>query len=101
MAGTSLGSAYVQIVPSAQGIKGSLTGILNGEAGVAGDNAGKTISGKIKGAIAAAGIGVALGAALKKSLNVGAELEQTYKGGLDTIYGDAAEKAREIGRAHV
>lgn len=98
MAGTSLGSAYVQIVPSAQGIKGSLTGILNGEAGVAGDNAGKTISGKIKGAIAAAGIGVALGAALKKSLNVGAELEQTYKGGLDTIYGDAAEKAREYAR---
>lgn len=98
MAGTSLGTAYVQIVPSAQGIKGSLSNILGSEAGAAGDGAGKNIAGRIKKAIAAAGIGMAVGAALKKSLDIGAELEQTYKGGLDTIYGDAADKARQYAR---
>ena len=30
--GTDIGKAYVQIVPSAEGIKGSITNVLNGEA---------------------------------------------------------------------
>jgi len=35
-----LGKAYVQIVPSAEGIKGSISGVLNGEATAAGKTAG-------------------------------------------------------------
>ena len=50
----TIGTAYVQIVPSAKGIKGSITNALGGEADNAGDEAGKGIAGKIKGAIAAA-----------------------------------------------
>lgn len=59
MAGTELGKAYVQIMPSAQGISGSISNVLNGESASAGQKAGSTIGSKIKGAIAAAGIGIA------------------------------------------
>lgn len=39
-----LGKAYVQIVPSAQGISGSITNVLKGEAGIAGNTAGKQVT---------------------------------------------------------
>lgn len=99
MAGPSLGTAYVQVVASADGIKGSLTKALSGEAGAAGSRAGSLISGKLKGAIAAAGIGTALVGGLKAALAETGELQQSYLGGIDTLYGDAAEKAREYARA--
>ena len=37
---TELAKAYVQIIPSAKGIKGSISNVLNGEAGNAGNSAG-------------------------------------------------------------
>lgn len=59
--GATLGTAYVQIVPSAQGISGSLSGMLGGEAAIAGKSAGVALGGSlvtaIGGVIAAAGIG--------------------------------------------
>lgn len=87
---TDLGKAFVQIVPSAQGISGSIEGVLNKEAGGAGNKAGMLVGAGIKKMIAAAGIGVAL----KKTLDAGANLQQSY-GGLDTIYGDAADAAKK------
>ena len=84
-----LGKAFVQIVPSAEGIKGSVTKVLDPEAKNAGSSAGKLISGNIKKLIAAAGIG----AAVTKSLQIGGDLQQSF-GGLDTLYGDAAEAAK-------
>ena len=57
---TELGQAYVQIMPSAKGIKGSISKVLNPEANAAGGIAGKSIGSKmisvIKGAIITAGI---------------------------------------------
>lgn len=44
MAGTELGKAYVQIVPSAQGISGSMTAALNPAATTAGASAGTTVA---------------------------------------------------------
>lgn len=99
MAGTSLGTAYVQVVASAQGIQGSLTKALSGEANRAGSSAGSQLAGKIKGAIVAAGIGTALVAGIKSALAETGELQQSYLGGIDTLYGEAAEKAREYARA--
>lgn len=99
MAGASLGTAYVQVVASAQGIKGSLTNALSGEASAAGSSAGSLLGGKIKGALLAAGIGTALVGVIKGALSEAGELQQSYLGGLDTLYGDAAEKAREYARA--
>ena len=52
-----LGKAYIQIVPSAKGISGSISRELGGESASAGKAAGLNIAGAIKGAIAAAGIG--------------------------------------------
>ena len=91
MPGTNLGTAFVQIVPSAQGISGAIQNVMNGEASAAGDSAGKTIASKIKGAIVAAGIGTAVVAGLKKSLTEGANLEQAI-GGIETIFEGAEDK---------
>lgn len=85
----NLGNAYVQIVPSARGISGSISSVLGGEATSAGKSAGLNIAGAIKGAIAAAGIGTAI----KSALEAGGNLQQSF-GGLDTLYGDAANAAK-------
>lgn len=91
---TELAKAYVQIIPSAQGIKGKITEQLGGEAEKAGDSAGnkagsKLVSG-IKKVIAAAGIG----AALKSAITEGAALEQSI-GGIETLFKDSADIVEE------
>ena len=98
MAGTTLGTAYVQIQPSATGIKGSISNVLGGEAESAGTSAGLKIGKFAKKAIAAAGIGTALVGGLKAAMSEGAKLQQSYLGGLDTLYGDAADGAREYAK---
>ena len=87
---TELGKAYVQIIPSAKGIGGAISKELDGEAGSAGKSAGLNIAGALKGAIAAAGIGTAL----KSALEAGGNLQQSF-GGLETLYGDAADAAKK------
>lgn len=95
---TTLGTAYVQVVPSAQGIKGSLTNALSGEAQAAGKSAGGGIAAFAKKAILAAGIGTAIVGSIKAAIGEGAKLQQSYLGGLDTLYGDAADAAREYAK---
>ncbi len=91
---TELGKAYVQIVPSAEGIKGSITKVLGGESAEAGTKSGESIGtslvGKLKGIIAAAGIG----AAVKTALDAGGALQQSF-GGLDTLYENASGAAKK------
>ena len=89
MAGTELGKAWVQIVPSAEGISGAIQNILDPEA----DRAGKSFGKRLKGWIVKAGVGTAVGKLFKDSLAEGAKLEQSF-GGLDTLYGDASEAAK-------
>ena len=55
----TIGTAYVQIIPSAQGIKGSIEGIMKGEADSAGTSSGKAFSGKFGGALKATGAKIA------------------------------------------
>lgn len=88
--GSTVASAYVQIVPSAEGIKGSITQALGGEASSAGESLGSTLVGKIKGVIAAAGIGAAIG----KTLTEGAALEQSI-GGVETLFKDSADTIKQ------
>lgn len=78
---TEIGKAYVQIVPSAKGIEGSIQKVLNGESVDAGKKSGGLISSHIKGAITAAGIG----AVLTKSIKEGAQYEQAV-GGIETLF---------------
>ncbi|MBO7430403.1 MAG: hypothetical protein J6U56_05255 [Spirochaetia bacterium] len=87
---TELAKAYVQIVPSAKGIGSAISKEVGGESASAGKSAGLNIAGAIKGAIAAAGIGTAI----KAALEAGGNLQQSF-GGLDTLYGDAAEGAKK------
>ena len=87
---TELGKAYVQIIPSAQGISGSISQAIGGEAHSAGKSAGLNLVNSLKGVIATAGIG----AAFKSALDAGGALQQSY-GGLDTIYGEAADAAKK------
>lgn len=87
---TELAKAYVQIVPSAKGIGSAISKEVGGEATSAGKTAGINLAGAIKTAIAAAGIGTAI----KSALEAGGNLQQSF-GGLDTLYGDAAEGAKK------
>lgn len=92
--GTELGKAYVQIVPSAKGIKKALKGVL-GDApaqvgGTAGQSMAASLTGTIKKVIAAAGIG----AALSKALTEGAALEQSI-GGVETMFKDNADTIKQ------
>ena len=84
---TELGKAYVQIVPSAKGISGSIENALNGEADSAGASLGSKLMGSLKKVIVSAGIG----AAIKKSLDFGAELQQNL-GGTEAVFGNYANK---------
>lgn len=90
---TQLGKAYVQIIPSAQGISGMIQKELGGEVASAGNLAGESLGsnlvGTFKKVIAAAGIGKAFSAALSE----GAALQQSI-GGVETLFKTSAGKVR-------
>ena len=86
----SLGTAYVQIVPSAQGISGSITKAIQPEATKAGSTGGMAIIGKMKGLLAGAAIGTALVTGIKKSVGEGAALQQSL-GGIETLFKGSAD----------
>ena len=89
-----LGNAYVNIVPKAPGIEGKIEGLLN-QGGGGATAAGVSIGKKMIGGLTAAGIGVAIGKVVKDAMSAGGALEQSF-GGLETIYGDAAEQAKNF-----
>ena len=95
---STLGTAYVQIVPSAQGISGSISKMLDPEASAAGTSAGLKIGAFAKKALVAAGVGAAFVKLVKSSMDEGGKLQQSYIGGLETIYGKAAGAAREYAK---
>jgi phage-related protein len=88
---TEIAKAYVQIIPSAEGIQGGIASAL-GDAGIdsAATGAGTRIASLIKGAIGAA----AIGTVIKEALNEGAAFEQNI-GGIETLYKDSADLMKE------
>ena len=94
MADTSIGKAYVQIIPKAEGISGKIEGILSDGAEAGGQKAGLSFGKKMIGALGKAGVVAAVGKLFKDSIAEGANLQQSF-GGLDTLYGDAADQAKE------
>lgn len=88
---TELGKAYIQIVPSAQGIKGSLMKSIGAEQ--VGQQAGFKLGGALKKAFLAAGVGVAIATTFKSALSQGAELEQSI-GGIETLFKGSADKLK-------
>ena len=89
-----LGKAYVQIVPSAQGIKSALTEMFDEETDGLGEQTGQSIGqeliGTLKKVIAAAGIGKII----SDSINMGGALQQSL-GGVETLFKDSADTVKE------
>ena len=93
---TELGQAYVQIMPSARGISGSMSKQLDPEADSAGRSAGLKIGTALKVA-AIAGVvatGAALGKLISSSLSEGADLQQSL-GGVETLFKENADKVKK------
>lgn len=95
---TELGQAYVQIMPSAKGIQGSITKQLAPEASSAGTSAGSLIGGKLVGVlggiIAAAKIGQMITDGITASFNEGAALQQSM-GGVETLFKNSADTVKK------
>lgn len=98
--GTTIAKAYVQIMPSALGIKTGLGKEMGGAGASAGQSFGSKMAGAIKGVLATAAIGKALSAAISE----GAALEQSlggietlFKGSADTVIANAQNAYRTAG----
>lgn len=91
----TLGTAYVQIVPSAQGISGKISNVLNPEVNSAGKTAGISISNNIGGAFTKA---AATGASAIAGMT-GALTTKALSGGMTRAIGidDATAKFRQLG----
>lgn len=97
--GINLGKAYVQIMPSAEGIQGKLASIIDGEADSAGKSGGAKFSSAFGGVIKT-GLGIAAGAAAAGAAAVGSFAKEAIAGyasyeqligGVEKLYGSAAE----------
>ena len=89
-----MAKAYVQIVPSAQGIKGALEDVFGKETDGLGEKVGQSVGQKLastlKNVIAAAGIGKII----KDSLDMGGALQQSI-GGIETLFKDSADTVKQ------
>ena len=89
---TELGAAYVQIIPSAQGIKGMIQKAMGSEVASSGQEAGTSFMSGFKGAAlkvaAALGIGAAIKTGITAALSEGASLQQSL-GGIETLFKDS------------
>ena len=92
--GTNIATAYVHLVPSFKGVAGSIQQAFSGSGAQAGEAIGKSLASKMKTALIAAGVGKILGDTIKASLEAGGALQQSF-GGLETLYGDAADAAKQ------
>lgn len=91
---SAIARAYVQIVPTADGIKGKLGETLGPETESAGKEAGTslgaTIGKFVKYAIIAAGIGDVI----RQAISEGADLEQSL-GGIETLFKENADMVKQ------
>lgn len=91
---TELGKAYVQIIPSARGMKGMLSKELGADIPQVGKEVGESLAGKLIGVtkklIAAAGIGKLI----HSSLMEGADLQQSL-GGIETLFKGSADVVKK------
>lgn len=94
---TELGSAYVQIVPSMQGISGSISKLMSGESASAGMEAGSNFGSSFKtkaiALIAGLGIGKLLKDSISASISEGAALQQSL-GGVETLFKSSADTVK-------
>ena len=85
-----LGQAYVQIMPSAKGISGSIGNIINPEADKAGESAGKRTGGSLVKTIGKVLVAAGIGKLISSAISQGGELEQNL-GGTEAVFGSFAK----------
>ena len=90
----TLGKAYVQIVPSAEGITGSIQNVLGGEVEQAGQVAGENLGSKLASVFKRVIVGAGIGKAITESLNQGGALQQSL-GGVETLFKDSADQVKQ------
>ena len=95
--GVELATAYVTLIPSLGGAKGKIGKEVEPEGEAAGDDFSNgflrtmaSLGGKIVGALAAIGVGKAVSDLVRASFDEYANYEQLV-GGMQTLYGDAAD----------
>lgn len=91
---TELGQAYVQIMPSAKGIAGSIQKQLDPEASAAGTSAGNNLGGKLVSVVKGLMATAAIGKFFQTSLMEGADLQQSL-GGIETLFKGSADKMKK------
>lgn len=84
-----VGKAYVQIVPTSQGIKGNLEKMLGGSADSAGQSAGKKAGSSLIAGLGSIVKAAAIGKILKDAFSAGSDLEQNL-GGTEAVFGNFA-----------
>lgn len=94
MAGTELAKAYVQIIPSAQGIQGKITSAISGEASSAGNQAGNTLGQNLVSTFKTAIVSLGIGSAIKEAFTEGANLQQSL-GGIETLFKENADTVKQ------
>ena len=87
--GIELAKAYVQIIPSAEGIKSKITEEMGGDISQAGVDLGKVFGGKIASTLKKVLGAAAIGKTIAASVNAGGALEQSL-GGIETLFKDSA-----------
>ena len=87
---TELAKAYVQIIPSAQGIKGKISEALGGEASSAGKTAGSTLGSSLAGTFGKVIATLGIGKMISDSFGEGANLQQSI-GGIETLFKENAD----------
>lgn len=92
MANSSIGTAYVNIVPKSDGMKNQVSTMMTDATGPAGTKAGSLFGLKMKAALAvgAAAAGAALVAGVSKAITEGGKLEQSI-GGIETMFKGSAD----------
>lgn len=94
---SELATAYVQLVPTATGMKDKIARELGPEADAAaksaGDSAGGALGSSLGSAFKKVVVALGLGKIVKDALDAGGALQQSF-GGLETLYGDAAKQAK-------
>lgn len=86
-----IAKAYVQIVPSARGMKQGLANIFGNEMPSAGKSAGGIFGSSLIGTIKTALISAGIGQTLKSTILEGADLQQSL-GGVETMFKESADK---------
>ena len=91
---TNLGTAYVQIMPSAKGIKGSIQNVLDPEAKSSGKSAGDGMAGSLISVAKKFLIAAGIGKIISSSITEGGKLQQPL-GGIETLFKGSADKLKK------